>query len=181
MAKNKLKISDLKPDDNNFNKGTEFGDSLMEKSLRNYGAGRSILLDKNNRIIAGNKTAQKAGEIGIENVQVIESDGTTLIAVKRTDIDLDSSEGRELALADNAVSKVNLEWDEDNLIKEFEYDELKEWGIHIDDSEEIENDKSEKTFDDIFEVVCTFESEKEQEQAFNELKKMGYQCRVLTL
>jgi hypothetical protein len=54
MAKT-LKIKDLIPDDKNFNKGTEFGNSLIEKSFRKFGAGRSILLDKNNRIIAGNK------------------------------------------------------------------------------------------------------------------------------
>jgi len=56
MAKEKtIKISDLTPDDKNFNKGSEFGNSLIEKSFRRFGAGRSILLDKNNRIIAGNK------------------------------------------------------------------------------------------------------------------------------
>ena len=139
----KVKISELVPDDKNYNKGTEFGDSLLDKSLRNYGAGRSILLDKNNRIIAGNKTAQKAGEIGLEDVQIIESDGTKLIAVKRTDIDLDSEAGRELALADNAVSKVNLEWDEENLKLDFELQELEEWGIHIEEPEELKEEESE--------------------------------------
>lgn len=139
----KVKISELVPDDKNYNKGTEFGDSLLDKSLRNYGAGRSILLDKNNRIIAGNKTAQKAGEIGLEDVQIIESDGTKLIAVKRTDIDLDSEAGRELALADNAVSKVNLEWDEENLKLDFELKELEEWGIHIEEPEELKEEESE--------------------------------------
>ena len=139
----KVKISELVPDDKNYNKGTEFGDSLLDKSLRNYGAGRSILLDKNNRIIAGNKTAQKAGEIGLEDVQIIESDGTKLIAVKRTDIDLDSEAGRELALADNAVSKVNLEWDEENLKLDFELKELEEWGIHIEEPEELKDEESE--------------------------------------
>ena len=49
MAKiKKTKIEDLIPDDLNFNKGTQFGQSMIEKSLRTFGAGRSILLDKNN-------------------------------------------------------------------------------------------------------------------------------------
>lgn len=51
------KVSDLTFDDKNFNKHTEYGMSLIEKSLRNNGAGRSILIDKNNRIIAGNGVA----------------------------------------------------------------------------------------------------------------------------
>jgi DNA modification methylase len=142
----KAKISDLLPDDKNYNKGTEFGESLLEKSLQNYGAGRSILLDKNNRIIAGNKTAQTAGGIGLDNVLIIESDGSKLIAVKRTDIDLDTKAGRELALADNAVSKVNLEWDEENLKQDFELKELEDWGIHLEDPEEIKEEESETPF-----------------------------------
>ena len=47
-------IDSLIPDNKNFNKGTEFGEHLMDESLRKFGLGRSILIDKNNRIIAGN-------------------------------------------------------------------------------------------------------------------------------
>ncbi|MBR4115652.1 MAG: SAM-dependent methyltransferase, partial [Bacteroidales bacterium] len=93
-------IDSLIPDDKNFNKGTEYGDHLMDESLRKFGLGRSILLDKNDRIIAGNKTTEKAAELGFENVLIVETDGNTLVAVKRKDIDLDSAKGRELALAD---------------------------------------------------------------------------------
>ena len=39
------KIKELIQDDKNFNKGTEFGNSLIEKSFRKFGAGRSILID----------------------------------------------------------------------------------------------------------------------------------------
>lgn len=109
------KLSDLIPDNKNFNKGTEFGQHLIEKSLRENGAGRSILLDKNNRIIAGNKTAENAAAIDLDDVVIVETDGTKLVAVKRTDIDLDSEQGRKMALADNATSAVNLDWDEDAL------------------------------------------------------------------
>jgi len=92
--KENVKISELIPDDKNFNKGSEFGNSLIEKSFRKFGAGRSILLDKNNRIIAGNKSVENASAIGMEDVQIVESDGKRIIAVKRMDIDLDSPEGR---------------------------------------------------------------------------------------
>ena len=50
------KISDLTPDPQNANKGTERGRGMIEDSLRRLGAGRSILVDKHNRVIAGNKT-----------------------------------------------------------------------------------------------------------------------------
>lgn len=113
--KNKVsetKLDKLTPDNINANKGTEYGQHLIEKSLRELGAGRSILLDKNNRIIAGNKTVENAANIGLENVIIVETTGDQIVAVKRMDIDLDSKQGRELALSDNATSKANLAWDE---------------------------------------------------------------------
>ena len=127
----KLKISDLTPDDKNYNKGTQFGNSLIEKSLRKFGAGRSILLDKNNRIIAGNKTIENAYTIGLDDVLVVETTGNQIVAVKRMDIDLDSKIGRELALADNASAKANIEWNYDNIQQDWELSEQTEWGVNL--------------------------------------------------
>lgn len=107
-------FSELKQDTLNFNKGTFEGGVLMEQSLSRLKAGRSILIDKDCNIIAGNKTAEVAERLGLK-LRIIESDGTELIAVKRTDIDIDSKEGRELAIADNATAQVNLAWDEENI------------------------------------------------------------------
>lgn len=128
------KISDLVFDDKNFNKHTEYGMSLIEKSIRNNGAGRSILIDKNNRIIAGNGVTEIAGQIGLDDVQIVESDGTKIIAVKRTDIDLDSKQGREMALADNATAAVDLAWDEEQIqFAEEEFGMVAEdWGVNLD-------------------------------------------------
>lgn len=108
-------ISDLRFDDKNMNAHTAKGMGLLEKSLQQFGAGRSILIDKNNRIIGGNGVVEAAGNIGLEDVQIVESDGKKIIAVKRTDIDLDSTEGRELAMADNAVAAEDLSWDKGNI------------------------------------------------------------------
>ena len=40
------RISQLLPDDRNANRGTERGNAFIERSLREYGMGRSILIDK---------------------------------------------------------------------------------------------------------------------------------------
>jgi len=133
-----MKIEDLKFDDKNFNKHTEYGMSLLEKSLRENGAGRSILIDKDNNIIAGNGIVESAGQIGLDKVKVIETTGDELIAVKRTDISLNSKKGRKMALADNSTAKADLEWDEENLISEFDEEELKDWGIDLDWQTNIE-------------------------------------------
>lgn len=123
------KIEDLKFDDKNFNKHTEYGMSLIEKSLRENGAGRSILIDKDNNIIAGNGIVEAAGQVGLENVKIVETTGDQIVAVKRTDISLNSKQGRKMALADNATAKADLEWDFENIISELEPEEAKEWGV----------------------------------------------------
>lgn len=154
-------IDRLIPDDKNLNKGTEFGKALLDKSFSKFGAGRSILLDRNNRIIAGNKASASYGEQGGEKVIVVETDGKTLVAVKRTDIDLDSKEGRELALADNATQKADLEWDKDameDVTGEWGIDAA-EWGVDTDWEKDAETEKeaSEDDFDentDAIEVKC---------------------------
>jgi hypothetical protein len=127
-------IKDLKQDSLNFNKGTFEGESLMEHSLKKLKAGRSILIDKDDNIIAGNKTAEIAEKLGLK-LRIVESDGSEMIAVKRTDIDIDSKEGREMAIADNATASVNLAWDEDNLqlaAEQYPGFDPEQWGIDLD-------------------------------------------------
>jgi hypothetical protein len=180
MAEKRVKISELKPDDKNFNKGTEFGNSLIEKSLRNYGAGRSILLDKNNRIIAGNKTVENAAQIGFENVIVVETTGNDIVAVKRTDIDIDSKAGRELAFADNATSKANLDWDENLLFDEFEQTQLSDWGVSLTNFEnsEIDFQLPEDKNESMLKIELIFDDINQRETAYNKLVSMGYDCRL---
>jgi hypothetical protein len=104
-------LRDVRPDDRNANAGTERGRAMVEASLRRFGAGRSILVDRNGRIIAGNTTHEAAIDIGLTDAVVVKTDGTTLVVVQRTDLDLDSPAGRALAIADNRTSEVGLHWE----------------------------------------------------------------------
>lgn len=139
-------IKDLKFDDKNFNKHTEFGMGLLEKSLNKFGAGRSILVDKDNNIIAGNGIVEAAANAGLTKTKVVETTGDELVVVKRTDVALDSEQGREMALADNATAQADLEWDEENLRSEFDDEELNGWGVDLmtsyDETEIIEDEIS---------------------------------------
>lgn len=130
------KISDLVPDANNYNKGTEFGQGLIEKSIRKNGLGRSLLLDKNGKVIAGNKTLEGTVAAGFndEDIIVVKTDGTKLVVVQRTDLDLDTRRGKEMALADNATAKANLAWDYEAMSADFESVELEAWGVFADES-----------------------------------------------
>jgi hypothetical protein len=113
------KISDLTPDPKNANRGTERGRHLLETSLSQLGAGRSIVADANGIILAGNKTyAAFGGELGLEDTIEIETDGTQLVVVKRTDLDLTApkksekyQKAQKLAIADNQVGRVSLDFD----------------------------------------------------------------------
>lgn len=171
-------IDKLIPDNKNFNKGTQFGEHLMDESLRKFGLGSSILLDKNNRIISGNKTTEKAGELGYEKVLVIETDGSTLVAVKRNDIDLDSTVGRELALADNATSKANLSWDEGMIMQcaeRFDFDP-EEWGVSMSEPEEDSQEESKKEIDTRLIVECGDVTK--LSLLFRELQDRGFKCEL---
>lgn len=110
-----MKLAQLTPDTRNANKGTPRGRKMVAESLRRYGAGRSILVDRAGNIIAGNKTVEGAKAIGLDDVQIVKTDGTRLIAVQRTDLDINDRKARELAIADNRAAEVGLEWDPDVL------------------------------------------------------------------
>jgi hypothetical protein len=112
------KITDFTPDRHNANKGTEKGAIVLDDSITQLGLGRSIVVDKNGNIIAGNKTQEAAVQNGLEDAIVIKTDGKKLVVVQRDDLDLYSptdDRARLLGIYDNRSSELNLEWDKDNL------------------------------------------------------------------
>ena len=114
------KLSDLTPDDANLNDGTERGRYMLSKSLEMNGAGRSILVDKEGKVIAGNKTLEVAADIGIDEIIVVPSDGKKLVVVQRTDLSMDDPDdkrARVLAYADNRVAQIDLAWDAEKLLQ----------------------------------------------------------------
>ena len=110
-----LDLVDLTSDPNNANRGTDRGREALARSLRDYGPGRSVLIDRHGTIIAGNKTVQQAKQLNIP-LRVVETDGEYLIAVKRNDLDLTTDpRAQALAIVDNRVGELDLEWDVDML------------------------------------------------------------------
>lgn len=123
---------EIKFDKRNYRKHGEKNKRLIRKSLQENGAGRSILLDSDNSLIAGNGVYEQAKKLGIP-VKVIETDGTELIAVKRTDIGKDDDRRTNLAIADNATSDLS-EWNTEALMQDFQAGSLAEWGIELPDA-----------------------------------------------
>lgn len=144
MTKKIDTLADLTPDGENFNRHTEFGQKLLEDSLRKFGAGRSILVDKDGNIIAGNSTTETAAAIGMEDVIVVPTDGKKLVVVQRTDLSLDSPEGRELALADNMTALKGIDIDLAKVQETLGDDLAKAWGMDIPD---VQKQAQEDDFD----------------------------------
>ena len=105
-------IKDLKSDHKNARKRTDRSAELIKESLQRYGAARSIVIDEDNRILAGNGTIEGAKEAGINRIRVIETDGDEVIAVRRIGLTEEQKVG--LALADNRTADLS-EWDQEML------------------------------------------------------------------
>jgi len=104
---------------------------IIKKSLEDCGAGRSVLVDKDNILIAGNGVYEQAQELGLK-VRIIESDGTDLIVVKRTDISSEDEKRKLLALADNHASDTSV-FDFDMVLQDFTADQLDIWEFSLGD------------------------------------------------
>ena len=117
-------INDLKQDHKNARKRTNQSAELIQESIKRYGAARSIVIDEDNRILAGNGTIEGAKQAGIKNVRIIETDGSEIIAVKRTGLTEHEKVG--LALADNRTSDLS-DWDAEMLHQLSEEHDVSPW------------------------------------------------------
>lgn len=119
-------LADLTPDPHNARKHNPRNIGQVQNSLQQYGAARSIVIDENNQIIAGHGVVEAAALAGIEKVQVVDGDGETLIAVRRSG--LSKKQKQELGVADNRGAEL-AEWDTDVLAQlASEIDLTQFWG-----------------------------------------------------
>jgi len=166
-ATKKVKITEIVPDDKNLNMGSQYGKHILDKSFEKFGAGRSILLDKNNRVIAGNKSLETFGENGGEDVIIIETTGKQIVAVKRTDIDLDTPLGREMGLADNVSAIKNIRIDEIKAVEILGEAKVLEWGVEF--QEEEDEEEMAKSTTGLYPLAIVLN--RQQYAEWNELKK----------
>ena len=97
-------VATLKPDPANVRRHTPRNVGMIETALREVGAARSIVIDENDTVLAGNATIAAAAAAGIERVQVVEADGETLVAVRRRG--LTPEQKARLALYDNRAAEL---------------------------------------------------------------------------
>jgi hypothetical protein len=126
-------MSEIKFDKRNYRKHNDRNKELIRKSLNECGAGRSIVIDNDGEIIAGNGIYEQAQELGIKT-KIIETDGSELVVVKRTDLSTDDDKRKQLAIMDNSTSD-SSEFDLELLRVDFDDNDLVEYGIDIPDIE----------------------------------------------
>lgn len=127
----------IKADKRNYRKHNDKNKALIKKSLEECGAGRSIVIDNEDEIIAGNGIYEQAKKLGIKT-KIIETDGTELVVVKRTDLATNDEKRKQLAIMDNSTSD-SSEFDLELLQEDFEINVLNDWGVDF-ELEEVETD-----------------------------------------
>jgi len=111
------KIADLTPDRENARRHNPRNVGMIVDALHEVGAARSIVIDEDGLILAGNATIEAAAVAGIERVQVVDADGETIVAVRRTGLTADAK--KRLALFDNRSAEL-ADWNPDQLLADLE-------------------------------------------------------------
>lgn len=150
----------IKFDKRNYRKHDKKNKSLIKKSLEKFGAGRSIVVDAEGEIIGGNGVYEQAQKLGLKT-KIVETDGSELVVVKRTDLKTDDEKRKALAVMDNSTSDTS-EFDMELLTADFTVDELEDFGIELPEDEEeqmevpdvLEKEDNDKPFT----VKLTFEN-----------------------
>ena len=119
----------LRVDPRNYRLHPARNKELIEKSLKECGAGRSIVVDKTGASIAGSGVLEQAEKLGIKK-KIIETDGNELVVVVRKDLSPDDPRRKQLALADNATSDQST-WDYDVMREDWTEEQLQDWDIVI--------------------------------------------------
>ena len=155
MKSQETRASKLKFDPKNARKRTALSANVISNSLKQFGAYRSIVIDENDVVRAGNGTLQEAGELGIDKVLVVETDGDTIVAVRRKGLTED--QWKQYAIADNSASDFST-WDAEVLAELAEevdlgdffpqekLDEvLQELSDRVEEKEEVSEEEEEET------------------------------------
>lgn len=116
-------IDQLKQDPGNANLGTKRGMALLRQSLAERGAARSLLATSDLTLMAGNKTHTAAQDVGYKEAILVHTDGSRPVVVVRDDLDADNPQAQRLAIEDNRIGEVDLNWSNETLAAIHERDQ----------------------------------------------------------
>lgn len=138
-----MRMEKITFDKRNYRRHDEKNKRVIRKSLEELGAGRSVVIDKEGALIAGNGVYEQAQKLKMP-VRVVETDGSELVVVKRTDLATGDEKRKRLALADNVASDLS-DFDNDLLQEDFTIEELGDWGLEFEQDDVIEGEQKKPT------------------------------------
>lgn len=98
-------IADLKPDTENRRLHNARNIEMVVESIQQVGAARSIVIDEDGKILAGNGVTEGALAAGLTKLRIVDAAGDELIAVRRRGLTPDQK--RSLALYDNRTGELS--------------------------------------------------------------------------
>ncbi len=123
-----MELKDLKQDKRNYRKHNDRNLSLIKKSVDECGFGRSIVIDAEDNIIGGNGLVSTLDKN--TPVRVVETDGSELVVVKRTDLETESLKRKRLAVLDNSTSDTS-KFNYELLREDLQISDLEDFGISM--------------------------------------------------
>jgi hypothetical protein len=172
----RVKISSLKLDPRNARKHDKKNIKAIKDSLVKFGQQRTIVVTKDNVIIAGNGTVTAAKELGWETIDITRSQ-------------LTGEDATAFGLVDNRSSELAA-WDDDNLKEILGELDNSGWDIeglgwdnddlkNIFNENEIEDDKEINEGEKEFLLVVICRDEQHQSELFTEFQQRGENCKIM--
>lgn len=171
-----ININEIKEYENNP-RHNENAIEPVANSIKEFGFKVPIILDKNNVIVAGHTRLKAAKRLGLDTVPCLIAD------------DLTEEQINAFRLADNKVGEI-AEWDFDKLEEEllninsidmsmFEFDlsEFEEKGKS--ETEEDINTESNYNYEEQYGIIVICKDENEQQETYENLTELGYECKVV--
>lgn len=186
-----VKLSTLKPlpEGENPNAHTERGQYMLETSLERNAWIDAGTLANDGSVLSGNARVDALAAKGVENVQIIETDGKTPIFIKRTDIpNAQDPRAKEIAIAANRVHQVSYSPDADVIASLMESDAEMLRVYHRDDELaeilaglEVNTDKDTAPllYDSKFAVLIECDSESHQLELLERFTNEQIKCKAL--
>lgn len=173
-------LKDLTPDPANARKHTPRNVGTIADALREVGAARSIVIDEDGVILAGNATVEAAAEAGLTRVQVVDVDGQTVVAVRRSG--LTPEQKARLALFDNRAAELAEGWDV-GVLQQMQADGVSLEGLWTSNELDVliprDAPAGHDTLESQFHVLIECRTESEQTSLLQRFLAEGLTCKAL--
>lgn len=167
------RLDEIKPYENNPRHNDNAVDAVAN-SIREFGFKVPLVVDSDGVIVAGHTRYKAAQKLGLQTVPCLVAD------------DLNEEQINAFRLADNKVGELAT-WDDDLLNIELDNItdiDMSDFGFDLDIDEPDEPaapSEPDFHYKEQYAVVVTCKNEQEQEQTYNKLTGMGYECKVVAV